>query len=136
MATYPPGWKLVNGQWIEDKEPSYMAARMSEPSTYSGLGTAAAGVGLAVMAGMAGDIPGALTSGVPAAIALVTGLAAVFTPEKKGPTDEEIHNSVSRMSRDQLISLLQPSGVLQATSTESYTRPVADNAGQSVTNAG
>lgn len=97
----------VAGDWL--------TARSRETSTYIGTigGSVAAptiadSIGKAIVAGLSGDYVTCAMYGVPALLGIIGSLAAIVTSEKsKGPTDEEIHASVARMSRDQLISLLQ-----------------------------
>ena len=62
----------------------------------------------------AGNYISAATTGIPLLIGAVTALYATFSKTKTGPTDEEIHASVSRMSHDDLIKLLTPITDLQA----------------------
>jgi hypothetical protein len=99
---------------ISDTVKAWMTARAGETSTKIGaIGgavaapTIAENAGKAVMAGLAGDYVDCALYGVPALIGIAGAIAAIIIPEKqKGPTGEEIHASVARMSRDQLISLL------------------------------
>lgn len=96
----------VAGNWLK--------ARSGETSTKLGaaVGIAAAPTltdyaTKAVIAGLAGDYVSCALYGVPALVGGFGALAAIITPENpKGPTDEEIHAAVVRLSHDQLISLL------------------------------
>ena len=67
-----------------------------------------------------GNYVGAVTTGLPLILSVITAIYAVFTPTSKGPTDAQIHTSVARMSHDQLVSLLTstnyPNPVQAATS--------------------
>jgi hypothetical protein len=93
----------------------WLSARSAETSTHLGtIGGAVAAptiadnIGKAIIAGLAGDYVNCVMYGLPALLGIIGSFAAVVISEKpKGPTDEEIHASVARMSRDQLISLLQ-----------------------------
>ncbi len=88
---------------------SWLVDRSAETSTHAGV---AGGMALTpliiqtVTSALAGDYPAAIMSGVPAVIGFAGALAAIITPTPKGLTDEQIHAAVSRMSHDQLISLL------------------------------
>lgn len=103
---------------------AWLNARSGETSTQLGaIGGAVAAptlvdyIGKAVIAGLAGDYVSCAMYGVPALLGIIGSLAAIVTPDKqKGPTDEEIHASVARMSREQLVSMLQlPVQTVQST---------------------
>ncbi|MFA6051562.1 MAG: hypothetical protein WC762_03130 [Methylobacter sp.] len=93
----------------------WLAARAGESSTALGAvaGTALAptivdNLTQAAIGFATGNYLAVVTNGIPAAVGIFGAIAAIITPDKsKGPTDEEIHASVARMPRDQLIGLLQ-----------------------------
>ena len=106
-----------------DTASDWLNARSGETSTLIG---AAAGTALAptifdnaskaVIAGIAGDYISAATYGIPAVVAIYGALAAIIKHDKpKGPTDAQIKTHVAGLSRDELISLLQPTGSMQPT---------------------
>lgn len=113
MINVPKGFKVVtlpNGDVniVKDDQPSAIQQRLAENSTHAGIGglaPSALAVFQGVTAGLAGDIPTAISVGLPGLIGVVSSIKAIITPDP-GVTDEEITNAVSRMSRDQLISLL------------------------------
>ena len=58
----------------------------------------------AALAGISGNIPGAVLGGVSA----LAGLLAIYRTEQTRISDEQIQNAVASMPRDQLLSLLNP----------------------------
>jgi len=93
----------------------YIAARSTETSTHIGaMGGAIAAPIItenatnAVLDIISGNYIGAVTHGIPALLGIAGSLAAIFTPENKGPTNDQITQAIAAMPREQLISLLTP----------------------------
>lgn len=124
MAGAPPGWELRDGQWVKtggfdvkavvSNASQYIADRSGEVSTQV---AAASGIvlaptlyqhaGAAIVAGLAGDYFTCAVNAAPVIVGVGSIIAGIFTKEKsKGPTDEEIHDTVINMPRDKLVCLL------------------------------
>jgi hypothetical protein len=89
----------------------WLTARGTETTTHLGMATGAALLPLilgTITAALAGDIPGAMLSGVPALLGIAGALAAIITPTPKGATDAQIKTAVTALSHDELIKLLTP----------------------------
>jgi hypothetical protein len=88
---------------------TWLSARGTETTTHIGVATGAALVPLilgTITAALAGDIPGAVTSGVPALIGIVGALAAIITPSPQGVTEAQIKAAIAALSREELIGLV------------------------------
>lgn len=94
----------------------YMQTRLSEASSkagIAGISSSALGVFQAVTIGLNGDIPTAITVGIPSLAGLYYSLHAIFTPEAVSTTtrevipDEILKATIDKLTRDQLISFLQ-----------------------------
>ncbi len=113
----PAGQSVLTG--VSD----WLGARSQETTTHIGVATGAALAPLiigTITAALAGDIPGAVTSGIPALIGIMGALSAIITPTPKGLTDAQIKSHIADLSHDELISLLQqsdPGSVQSAAST-------------------
>jgi hypothetical protein len=124
MIKVPEGYKVVtlpNGDVniVKDEQPSAIQQRFAENSTAAGaagLAGSALAVFTGVTAGLAGDIPTAISVGLPGLIGVVAAFKAIITPDH-GVTDEDITNAVSRMSRDQLLGLLNSPAVQPTAAT-------------------
>ncbi|MEI6542120.1 MAG: hypothetical protein WCL60_01275 [Methylococcales bacterium] len=76
-----------------DTAKAWTSARVSETSTHAGVAGGAALTPLiinAVTAALAGDIVGAITSGVPALIGLAGAIAAIITPNHIGQSASSV----------------------------------------------
>ena len=107
------------GQSVLAGVSNWLGARSQETTTHIGMATGAALAPLiigTITSALAGDIPGAVTSGIPALIGIMGALSAIITPTPKGLTDAQIKSHVAALSHDELISLLQQSdtGIVQS----------------------
>ena len=133
MTSAPPGWKLntVTNQWEQVTPANTVTTLLNavantgpQASSYLGAGLSTVGAVTAInsvlptggaevlqhgaeatLAGLSGNIPGAITGGV----LFATGILGIIRNEQsKGqkPTEAEIHSAVISMSADQLRSLL------------------------------
>jgi hypothetical protein len=102
----------------------WLNARGTETTTHLGVASGAALVPLiigTITAALAGDIPGAMRSGVPALIGIAGALAAIITPTPKGITDAQIKTAVTALSHDELIKLLTTASESGAVQTAAST---------------
>lgn len=121
----------------------YMQTRLSEASSkagIAGISSSALGIVQAVTLGLNGDIPTAITIGIPSLAGLYYSLHAIFTPEatstvtKEIIPDEMLKAHITNATRDQLISFLQQpttaqtlANLLQSTTRNNKSGAIAGN---------
>jgi hypothetical protein len=121
----------------------YMNTRLSEASSkagIAGISSSALGIVQAVTLGLNGDIPTAITVGIPSLAGLYYSLHAIFTPEATSTTikeaipDDVLKATIATATRDQLISFLQQpttaatlASLLQSTAGNNESKTSASN---------